>query len=177
MSDLFAISKTKIERRIEECRKAFLQRFVNNNLGLRHINRGDIIANTIEIAKALLIEYEEDPLILIFDGTYIFHEKSGNFRFQRNTYSGQKKRQLWKPLLCVTSVCYILEAFGPYPAHVNDVSIMQHVFSNSENRSIFAEGDILVLDRGFRDIRRPLEASRLKVYMPACVPGNRQLSW
>ncbi|MFO0003396.1 MAG: transposase family protein [bacterium] len=64
----------------------------------------------------LLFELDDEILVLIADGTYLYCEKSLNNQLQRKTYSGQKKRHLIKPFIIITSDGYIVDVFGLYPA-------------------------------------------------------------
>ena len=99
----------------------------------------------------LLFEIDDDILVLIADGTYLYCEKSFNNELQRKTYNGQKKRPLIKPFIIVASDGFIIDVYGPYPAIDNDAKIIEHIFENDNDfKDLIRPGDI-ILDRGFRD--------------------------
>ena len=62
-------------------------------------------------------------LSVIWDGTYIYCNKSNDHRLQRLTYSGQKSRHLMKMMSLVLPDGYILEFIGPFYGKDNDASI------------------------------------------------------
>ncbi|XP_063538105.1 uncharacterized protein LOC134747411 [Cydia strobilella] len=72
--------------------------FVPNHLGWDHITREQIIEKNLAIANHLYGDIGTKA-VLIFDGTYIYVQKSGNFLFQKKTYSPHKFRNLIKPYL------------------------------------------------------------------------------
>ena len=59
---------------------------------------------------------------------------------------------------------------GPYYAINNDASILIDVLeSDCSLRELLRPGDIVLLDRGFRDVKRVLEKKyMLQVEMPSC---------
>jgi len=61
----------------------------------------------------------DDKIIMIFDGTYLFIQKSANFSLQRNTYCSHKSRNLIKPMMVVYPG-YIAGVFDPYTGKIND---------------------------------------------------------
>jgi len=61
-----------------------------------------------------IFNQKEDTLKVNVDGTYLFVEKPGNFKEQRKTYSGQKHRNLVKPMMLVLHDGYILEVVGGF---------------------------------------------------------------
>lgn len=65
----------------------------------------------------------------------------------------QFKRNLIKFMLFVTTNGLIAAAYGPFEAHKNDATIMEEIMN--ERGTIFEQlrrGDVVVVDRGFRDI-------------------------
>ena len=64
-----------------------------------------------------------DHLSVIWDGTYIYCNRSNDHRLQRLTYSGQKSRHIIKMMSLVLSDGYILEFIGPFYGKDNDASI------------------------------------------------------
>ena len=69
-----------------------------------------------------------NQLCLIADGTYLYCQKSENNKVQRLLYSGQKKRHLIKPFIVCTANGFIVDAYGPFAATVNDASILSYIF-------------------------------------------------
>jgi len=63
--------------------------------------------------------------MLICDGTYVRHQKSTNNKFQRKSFSGQKKVPLCKPFTICATDGYIIDMLGPYPANLNDAGILK----------------------------------------------------
>ena len=93
----------------------------------------------------------------------------------------QKGRPLVKPMLVVTTTGYIVSCLGPYLADYqnNDAEITKHiVYSNKENiKQWLQKGDIIVIDRGFRDALDYLQKYEYKTLMPAfLVRSAKQLS-
>jgi hypothetical protein len=99
--------------------KSFEKDVLPLHLGFQALSRDHLIANeTSKMAKTLL--KIQDQLLLIFDGTYVHHEKSTNNEYQRRSYSGQKKKPLCKPFTIVTTNGYIVDTLGPFSANLND---------------------------------------------------------
>ena len=65
---------------------------------------------------------------------------------------------------------------GPYLANLNDAQILKNVLEDPEGlRKFLKEGDIFILDRGFRDIKDELEQNNFRVLMPALKGKRKQL--
>ena len=159
----------------EEVMTSFEKDVLPNHFGYSSLSREDLVNNqTSEIAKKL---YElNDQLVLIFDGTYIRHEKSTNNNYQRKSYSIQKKVPLCKPFTICTTNGYIVEMEGPFYATQNDAEIMKILLNNPNGlQKIMKAGDICVVDRGFRDVVKQLEERGYKVFMPALKGKRAQL--
>ena len=107
-----------------------------------------------------------DHVILIFDGTYIFVEKSGNFSFQRATFSGHKHQNLIKPMLAVCPDGFIAAVWGGYPGSINDASIMSEILQKNIWTNLQV-GDVFIVDRGFRDSIADINAKGFVGKMPA----------
>ncbi|XP_068993908.1 uncharacterized protein [Neodiprion pinetum] len=90
-------------------------------------SRDDLVEHkTSDTVKKL---YElKDQLVLIFDGTYIRHQKSTNNNYQRKSYSGQEKVPLCKPFTICTMNGYIVEMEGPFYATQNDAEIVVYLY-------------------------------------------------
>ena len=103
-------------------------------------------------------------------GTYIYIEKSGNYSFQRRSYSVHKRKPLLKPMILVATDGYILTVLGPYLADGknSDAKITEHTWtSNVEDiTDWFEEDDVMVVDRGFRDAVDILNDFGINAQMP-----------
>lgn len=98
-------------------------------VGVDHISRRQVINNHTRLFATRLFDLNEDKCAVIFDATYIYGEKSENYDLQRNMHSMHKKRSLTKPMMCITTTGYIIDAFGLYFANGenNDASILRHL--------------------------------------------------
>jgi len=158
---LASVLQIEYEQLISEYSTAILKSFEEDVLpyrfGLTSSIRDDLIDNhTTEIAKNLFDIH--DHLFLICDGTYARHQKSSNNEFQRKTYSGQKKVPLCKPFTICTTDGYVIDMLGPYPANLNDAEILRSLLQDSNALcKLLKQNDIIVLDRGFRDVKDELE--------------------
>lgn len=142
-------------------------------LGVNAFSRQWLIDNhTTELAKKLF--NVENVLILICDGTYVYHQKSNNNEYQRKSYSGQKKTHLCKPFTICTTDGFIIDMLGPFYGTENDASIMRKVIPSLKN--LIRPGDIFVLDRGFRDVVDFLQSHGYRVMMPALKRNRKQLT-
>jgi hypothetical protein len=119
----------------------------------------------------------DDVIPIIADGTYAYIQKSNDNMFQRLTYSVQKGSHLVKPFIMISSNGWIIDIFGPYPATYNDAKILELVFEKHGKKfsDIFKEGDIFIVDRGFRNSKKMLEDKKYIVKMPTCLPPNRKI--
>jgi hypothetical protein len=109
-------------------------------------------------------------LISIASGTYLYTEKSNsNFLFQRKSYSGQKKRNLVKPMMMVCSDGYIVGILGPYLARNNDASILRDLLKENvaPMRMFLDSKAVLIVDRGFRDVVEFANALGYDTLMPS----------
>ena len=64
-----------------------------------------------------------DELMLIYEGTYVRHQKSSNNEYQRKSYSGQEKVPLCKPFTISATTGRALDMAGPFYANQNDDEI------------------------------------------------------
>ncbi|XP_053393255.1 uncharacterized protein LOC123531130 [Mercenaria mercenaria] len=167
LATLFRVSKSSVRRAIRTVRQALMRSFVPLYLGLESITRNTIISQHTRPLAKHLFGAEEDEMILVLDGTYIYIQKSGNFKFQRRSYSIHKGRPLVKPMVVVTTTGYFVTIVGPFFADSknNDAAILNHMLrSNTEDiRNFVKEKDIFVVDRGFRD-----SVSLISVYEQRC---------
>lgn len=179
LADLLGIcSYEQAKRAIVSIRNLFKGEFTKKFLGLETNTRGDIIINhTTELSKRLY-DLNEDALCVVWDGTYIYIEKSSNFVFQKKTYSMHKGRNLVKMMMLVSMTGKILDVFGPYLADYanNDAGIMKDIFKSDKLKfnSFFKKFDKFILDRGFRDCIEFLEDLGIETKMPSFLKERKQ---
>lgn len=181
LATLFNISKSSIRRAFHSTRKILSTDFVPLHLGFQHISREEVITQHTRLLAQNLLTENPDQAILVLDGTYIYIQKSGNFKFQRSSYSLHKGRPLVKPMVIVTTSGYFVSVIGPYLANPknNDASILTHIFRHNieEIKSWVHQNDIFVVDRGFRDAINLLDDLGINAKIPAFLyKGKRQLS-
>ena len=125
------------------------------------------------------ILYDLDPsqLVLIADGTYLYCEKSENSDTQRRLYSGQKKCHLIKPFVIVAENGVIIGIYGPFSATTNDAKILEIILKDdSALRNLLMKKDVMVLDRGFRDVIKHLEQEYELITLMPCCSQEKQLT-
>lgn len=169
------VNRNVVSQRLNLVRDALLKdiapKYVNCEL-----SRDQLIRHCTRLSKNLFTT-RRNQIVVIWDATYVYVEKSLNHTVQKNTYNSHKKRNYVKPMLCVASDGYILCTVGPFMATENDASIMKKILPESiPAMRNFEEGDIMLVDRGFRDCIEEFESSGFEVLMPALAGGNRQLS-
>ena len=177
---LNAILEVKDNQSISNCCASVITAFEKDVLpgkfGVNSISREDLVQNhTSKMTKNLYNIIEE--LVIICDGTYIYHQKSKNNEYQRKSYSMQKKAPLCKPFTICCTDGYVLDLPGPFYANQNDATILKTILEDPEGiRNILKPGDIFILDRGFRDVVSYLEDLGYKVFMPALKGKRPRLS-
>lgn len=178
LGTLFNVGASKVQYLIAETMSIIETHFVPRHLGFGHLNRELLLKHKDSFAQALYCQDKPNNLVVIFDSTYIYIQKSQNYMFQRKTYSDQKKRNFLKPMMVVTADGYILDVFGLYPATVNDAKIMESIIDTQENLEHFRKGDVFLLDRGFRDAVPKLNAIGFDVRMSSFLHKKQtQLDW
>ena len=171
LSTLFGIHcRYAVQRSLNWCRSELMKHFVPQNLWFKHIKREDIIKNHTRPLAKQLFSNDRDSAIIVLDGTYIYIQKSGQYNFQRRSYSLHENRPLVKPRMVCTTTGYILGVFGPYYSDYknNDAAITKHIFQRNidDIKTWLKDDDILVVDRGFRDCLDFLQQLALKTEMP-----------
>ncbi|XP_072152263.1 uncharacterized protein [Bemisia tabaci] len=178
IATILNISRSTVSRKITECRQHLNDSFVPVYLG--NFLREQIRAEQSNISRVLnCVKEGDDTLITIWDGTYLFLHKSLNFRFQRQTFGGQKKRNYVKPMIVTTTNGLILEVLGPdelYAGNVSDADILKNIIKTDFFKKLFKPGDIFILDRGFERVKDDLEALGFKVTIPCLKRDNSQLT-
>lgn len=173
IASIFEIeNEIKVSDICESVVNSFERDILPSNFGVNSLVREDLIQNqTSNYAKKLF--NISDELVLIFDGTYLRHQKSKNNDYQRKSYSGHKKVPLCKPFTICTTNGFIVDMPGPFLATENDAVIMRKVMEDPNGiRKIMRKGDVCVVDRGFRDVVPYLEELGFRVLMPA-LKGKR----
>lgn len=175
MAPHFGVSPRTISSWVRIVREIVYNDFVP--LYLFNQNRNDILLNTTPLSRKLY-NVNNDTAILVLDGTYVYVIKSSNFDFQKNTYSMQKHRNLIKFMMCITTNGLIVGAYGPYEAKKNDATILKEIMAQPGNVfQYLREGDVIVVDRGFRDCVQDLKSRKFVVQIPKLVKhSNAQLS-
>jgi len=104
ITSIFPIAaQTSMYRHLKKLREFLMKNFVEQNLGVHHVTRRIIQAkHTTQISKTIFGS-EEDSIITVWDGTYVYIQKSSNYSFQRQTYSMHKNRPLVKMMMIVTT--------------------------------------------------------------------------
>lgn len=180
LGQLFDVSQTSISNILSNVRKILNVQFVSLHMGISHLPRNETLYRNLTIPQGLFGGEEDGSrrAIVICDGTYVYLQKSSNYSFKKKSYSLHKYRNLIKPFLIVTTDGHILDIYGPYAATVSDADIMKQLFQNENNelRQYFREGDVFILDRGFRDTTDLLRSLNYNVCKPESLePGETQL--
>lgn len=183
LASIFKTSEATISRMLKKARECLLQDFVPLHLGYGHMNREDVVLRNLTVPETLFGNPEnpinERKAITICDGTYIYIQKSSNYFFQRESYSNHKYRNLVKPFLIVCCDGHIIDVSGPHAARTSDAQIMNNILSNETDQGdgvfnwFFREGDILIVDRGFRDATENLRSHGYVVHMPETRHANQ----
>jgi hypothetical protein len=152
---------------MENAREA-LGEWVDLNLGISRATRD--LLRSHQTAETLGLFCNEGQAAVVLDGTYTYVQKSSNNSFQRKSFSGHKHRHLLKPFMIVCPDGYIIDAIGPYLAHINDAAIATDI--RSKLKEVLGNGGVCIVDRGFRDAVQDLTALGLSVQMPCIRSGG-----
>lgn len=170
------ISKSLVGSRLKVVRKILMEDFVPNYVNYTR-SRQDLLSHTSRLSKSLLSPRNEEAVILIWDGTYIYIEKSQQHAFQKSSYCSHKKRNYVKPMMIVATDGTIIAVIGPFKATENDAKISTKILSQGHPVLDNMEtSDVVVLDRGFRDCIREFQSRGYIVKTPACQPPGKQLT-
>lgn len=160
----FSVSEAVVCQWIRKMRELLHHSLVQSHLS--DINRDDLLGNVTELSRKIY-DANNNTVIMTVDGTYVYTIKSSNFAFQKNSYSKQMKRNLVKFMSFVMANGLIAAVYGPFDARKNDATILREILS--QPNTIFDKllgGDILVVDRGFRDVVADLRNRGLIVKSP-----------
>ena len=115
--------EASIRRRVEDIFHTVLDNLneilVPKYIGLTHISRSEALKHHTDYSQAFF----GDQFSLIWDGTYIYCNKSSDHALQRSSYSGQKSRHLIKMMPLVLPDGYFLDLLDPFYGKDNDASI------------------------------------------------------
>lgn len=115
-------------------------------------SRSTLASHSTQIASTLF-DVQPDQTLTVWDATYRLIQKSANFSSQRKFYSLHKKLALHKAMVGVAADGFIAFVFGPFPANMNDASILGDCLDRyAQEMSSLQRGDVLLMDRGFRDV-------------------------
>lgn len=170
---LFKVSTVTVGVRLRKIRKVLVRDFVPHHLKVVR-SRDFLKEHTTTMCRILFCENESPQPVLIFDGTYIYIDKSSNYNFQRDTYTDQKKRNFLKFMMCVASDGYIIHALGPYKARDNDAKILKCAFERTNAFDSLRAGDTLMLDRGFRDCVGYFKEKGFDIKMPGLIQRSER---
>lgn len=164
----FKVSHQTGSTYIKRARTALLTDFVPKNLGFGAMSRKTLVESVSKMANKLYLDGKTNQAVVVADGTYVYCNKTRNYRKQREMYSDQKKRNFFKPMVFVTTNGRFIEVFGPFKATDNDAKIMQQIFDKhgAMIEEKLQKDDIFVLDRGFRDAKQYLINKGYDVLMP-----------
>lgn len=169
---VFKISKMAVTKRLNQVRKAMEEDFV-----YRHVNvvrsREEMARLTTKLSQMLFCNGDSTRPVVILDGTYIYIQKSTNFEIQKLSFSNQKKRNFIRVMMCVTTDGTILFALGPFPATQNDANVLKTIVASSNALDNLIAGDIVLLDRGFRDCVHLLKSQGFDVRIPALLQRSQ----
>lgn len=168
---------------ISNVRISLTKRFVPNNLGFNAITRENYITRHVtEFVNELYNPNPNQPKAIAYiDCTYSKIEKNSNFRILRQSYCFHKKEHMVKPEVIVAPDGYILAIQGPYFSDIknNDATILNQEFERDIEgiRTWFQDGDIFIVDRGYRDSTPLFQQLGINYHMPPFLTrGHRQFT-
>jgi hypothetical protein len=167
-------------QRLARTRDAVYDSIVPKTLGFGVVSREKIISDhTTNLASEL---HGEQKCILVMDGTYIFIEKSQNYKLARSTFCVHKKRHLVKPMITCTTTGHIISVDGPYLANGrnSDGKILISMLGKKDSplNKLLEHADVIIADRGFRDARAAAKAKQVCMHLPTLskAPTTRELN-
>jgi len=168
ISFIFKCSQSVVSDAIEAVSTILEKEFVPKNLGYGATTRVQAVNEHGRKIINGIFDIQENELALIADGTYIYIEQPQDYKTQRLLFSGQKKRNLAKVMMLVLPSGRIVEAAGAFGANGtnNDATILQYMLEKTNLKDFLMEGDKMIVDRGFRDIKDGMEEAGYTVYMP-----------
>lgn len=175
---LFGVNKSTIGRTIFKVKKILMREFVPQYLGYHHVGRAEYIGTHTTDISQILAQASEGNAICVIDGTYLYFQKSRNYRLQRRMYSMHKFRNLLKVMMVVSTTGYILAIEGPFFGDGSnyDSNILRSMARDANGFcSFFMPGDYIIEDRGFRDSNTLMANLRYSIKMPHFLGRRPQL--
>lgn len=174
LSSLCGLSKTCVSRYFHRALSALNKTIVPNHLGVNHLSRQEAISHNTVFTST----FYGDNVTLVLDGTYIYIQKSEDHLLQKSSYCGQKKRNYLKFMSIVLPDGYVVDTIGPFYGNENDASITKQIMNSVHEIKLWlTDDDILIVDRGFRDVLGLLKSNGYEAKMPSYLPkGETQLS-
>lgn len=165
--------RKRVSEACDAIQYALLNYFVPRFLGLGHLNRSELLSHHTSYSRIFFGE----GACLIWDGTYLYINKSSDHLLQKQTYSGQKKRHLVKMMSITLPDGYVLDTIGPYAGTKNDATIAQHITQVNDQLQQWCDPeDVAIVDRGFDRVRVVFEEMGLEVRMPSFLKGKQHSS-
>lgn len=124
----FSVSDRTISRRLKLARQLF-ENFVQLNVN-HTLDRAQMISYSTVLSRSIFSPSNLNTSVQIWDGTYIFMQKTANHKYQKFTYNSHKKRNYVKMMMCVLSSGYILATFGPFKATDNDATVAKTILGD-----------------------------------------------
>lgn len=173
IGNVFNVTKVTVQRLISQIRSVLKIDFVPHYVNYIR-NREDLIQHNTEMSNALFDGNNEQKVMLVADGSYIYVHKSQNYMHQKKTFSGQKKRNFIKVMNVTACDGTIIYSIAPFPGTSNDASILKDLFESTIMFDNLLPGDIMLLDRGFRDVVKTIENKGIVVKTPSNVQSSER---
>ena len=170
LSDIFNISTSSVANYIATARDDLYQNLVPVMINCH--SRETLINHCTPIARSLF-DVQPNQICLAWDATYRLIQKSSNYLAQRQFFSMHKKLPLHKVMVGVTTDGLIAYAFGPYRSNLGDAEILSDCLQRYPNQlNTLEEGDVFIMDRGFRDVVPELENLSFRPFTPTIANGR-----
>jgi hypothetical protein len=172
-------SNSAVSMAVAKVRTSLTVNFVPLHLGYDSITRNEYVRDHVtEFANHLYNPDPDNPVAIAYvDGTYAKIPKSRNFKVLRQSFCVHKGYHLVKPALVVAPDGFILDVHGPYfsDSRNNDARMLvdQYNVDVEGIRRWFMEGDIFIVDRGYRDAIPFLENLGIHHRMPSLLPPRQ----
>ena len=147
-----------VSRSFDSVCQVLIDVLVPKYLGISHLSRSETIDHNTSFSN----EFFGEKVTIIWDDTYFYAGKTSSHEFQRATYSEQEKRHLVKFISLCLADGYCLDILRPFFGTANDATITSHITTTKNVLEGWCEaGDVMIVDRGFRDVCGSLFSSRL----------------
>lgn len=154
LTKLFQVSKDSIRRAINRSEKIDYK-YLRHIISVSNMQQEKISLETTRPLAQTVFGEGLHPAILVLDGTYKYIQKSSQFRFQRRSYNLRKHQPLIKMMVVASTSGYFVSVIEPClsDAQNNDAKILKHMFAHDKEEivNLVKDGDVFVVDKGFRD--------------------------